>query len=114
MEEAGVDPVAGLQVVIDDVCQLNKPHQALWPWLQESQDWGDLCTPKCPVPQVHAIQMHTCSRGLLLFRSRSYHSRLPRCSSSQQRQQSGLKGRVMLRGAVDGKAWQASREEGPR
>lgn len=25
MEEAGVDPIAGLQVLIDDVCKLNKP-----------------------------------------------------------------------------------------
>lgn len=26
MEEAGVDPVAGLQVLIDDICKLNKPR----------------------------------------------------------------------------------------
>lgn len=39
---------------------------------------------KCPVPPVRqAIQVHTCSRGLLAFRSWSYHSRLPRYSSSQ-------------------------------
>jgi hypothetical protein len=33
MEEAGIDPIAQLQVLIDDVCKLNKPREALRPWL---------------------------------------------------------------------------------
>lgn len=36
VEEAGVDAVAGLQVLVDSVGQLDQPGKALWPRLQGS------------------------------------------------------------------------------
>lgn len=45
MEEAGVDAIAGLQVLIDDVRQFNKPSQALGSGLQRSLVCTDLPAP---------------------------------------------------------------------
>lgn len=82
VEEAGIDAVAGLQVLIDGVNQLNQPSKSLQPWLQGSTVHTDLLASTHLLPAPHPPMAmlslsRTCSRGLLEFRSLSYHSRLP-------------------------------------
>lgn len=85
MEEAGIDPIAGLQILVDSVSQLHQPGEALRPRLQGS---GVHMTSgpglPHPAPVARPSLSGTCSRGLLLFRSLSYHSRLPLCKTSHR------------------------------
>lgn len=90
VEEAGVDAIAGLQVLVDGVGQLHQPGKALRPRLRGSPVHTDLValtswpTPSLPSPAARPSPSGTCSRGLLAFRSLSYHSRLPLCKTSHQ------------------------------
>lgn len=58
VEEAGIDAVAGTQVLVDSVHQLDHPSKALQPWLQESTVHTDLLAwtpPPLPTTHGHAL-----------------------------------------------------------